>query len=79
MSPFEVIDLSASACLALGAVTKAAMDDALHLPHLPAAVRTAPAAVMATAAHLATAAIGAARTQVHLLLLHHDQTKGAAR
>ncbi|OKH91459.1 hypothetical protein [Streptomyces uncialis] len=79
MTPFEVIDLSASACLTLGAVAKAAADDALHLPPLPAVVRAAPAALVACAAHAATAAIDAATTQWHLLLLHHDQMKGSAR
>ncbi|MFI6530466.1 hypothetical protein [Streptomyces uncialis] len=74
-----MVDLSASACFALGAVAKAAADDAWHLPHLPAAVRTAPAAVAACVSGVAMAAFDAATLRVHEFLLHHDQMKAARR
>ncbi|MEU0691934.1 hypothetical protein [Streptomyces uncialis] len=79
MTPVEVIDLSASACLALGAVTKAVADERVHLPHLPSAVRTAPAAVAACVSGVAMAAVDAATLRVHEFLLHHDQMKAARR
>ncbi|MFJ7417932.1 hypothetical protein ACIQXD_04885 [Streptomyces uncialis] len=79
MSPAVIVAVSAVVFLPLGAAVKVAVDRDVHFPPLPAVVRTAAAVAAAHLSRTVAAAIAAATTRVHLLLLHRDQTKAVAR
>ncbi|MFJ6566275.1 hypothetical protein ACIQNU_02555 [Streptomyces sp. NPDC091292] len=77
MTPFQIVDYSASAYLVLAVTVKVAAD-AKEL-HLPEWLRRAPGVVVARVSGLVLVVVDAATARLHEIALAHSVHRGATR